>query len=485
MVTKHIPTNIPGLDEILQGGFLPNRTYLIVGSTGTGKTIFSLQWLISRQAREEKCLFITLAEDSAEIKRNLTGFHWDLSGVKILDMSPSGKAEDLKSGEYNVFEPSEVEQIPAWKTIVEMVEKYKPRNIVIDSATQLRYLSTNEYLFRKLILGLVNYLNRKQCTTLITFEPTELEKETSVALAVDGIMHLRRQVSEGRMIELRNLEVEKLRGSGYLSGYHPLRITSNGISIYPHRVKFTGTIQYERELLPLGIPQLDELLQGGLESGTITLLTGQAGVGKSTLGMQFLIRSIIGGKKAILFTFEESVEFIVTRSRALDMPVDALLKNGQLKIVKVNSADQYPDEFLNTIRIAVEQDGVDVVMIDSLRGYNIVMEPFGSLVAHVYNLTHYLSVKNITTILVNEIEHITGDLKLTELGVSFLVDNALLLRYAEIDGRILRVIGCFKKRLGSYQPDIRELEISPEGIRVGEKIAHLQGLLTGVPQRLP
>ncbi|MFQ6608947.1 MAG: ATPase domain-containing protein [Fidelibacterota bacterium] len=484
MSKTYVPTGIPGVDEILHGGFLSDRTYLIVGSTGTGKTIMSLQWLLSRQAQGEKCLFITLAEDPLEVKRNLAGFNWDLEGIKILDMTPSGEAKDLKAGEYNVFDPSEVEQIPAWKTIVETVEKSKPRNIVIDSVTQLRYLSTNEYQFRKMIIRLVKFLNNSKCTTLLIFEPTELDKETSVALAVDGIIRLNRQVSGGRVIELRSLEVEKLRGSGYYSGYHPLRFTSDGIVVYPHRVRFTGKAKPGTELLPFGIPQLDELLQGGLESGTISLISGQTGVGKSTLGMQFLIRSIMGGKQAILFTFEESVESIIKRSNDLNMPIGTLLEEQHLKIVKINSADLYPDELLFMIRTAVETEKFNVVMIDSLRGYNIAMEQFGSLMAHLYNLTSYLSLSNVSTVLVNEVEHITGELRLTELGVSFLVDNALLLRYAEIEGRIIRVIGCLKKRLGSYQPDLRELVITHEGIRIGEKLSGLQGLLTGVPERL-
>jgi len=482
--SNRIATNVPGLDTVLKGGLLPARTYLIVGSAGTGKTILSLQWLLSCESKGDTCLFISLAESADEVKRNLAGFNWDISGVEILDMAPSGRAEDLKAGEYNVFEPSEVEQIPAWRTIVEAVERIHPQCIVIDSVTQLRYLSTTEYFFRKLILGLVNFLNCQNCTTFMTYEPTELEKETSLALAVDGIIHLRRQISPGRVIELRSLEVEKMRGSDYLSGYHPLRITENGIGVFPHRVKFPEIRQEIPRLLPFGIPQLDELLNGGLEAGTISLLSGQTGVGKSTLGMQFLIRSITGGGKAVLFTFEESVESIIFRCTSLNMPVKELMEQGHLKVVKVNPADLYPDEFLNTVVTAVETDGFNIVMIDSLRGYNIAMEQFGSLLAHLYNLTNYLSSRRISTILINEVEHITGELRLTELGVSFLMDNALLLRYAEIEGRILRVIGCLKKRLGPYQPDLRILEISPEGIRVGEKLSGLQGLLTGVPERL-
>jgi circadian clock protein KaiC len=121
-------------------------------------------------------------------------------------------------------------------------------------------------------------------------------------------------------------------------------------------------------------------------------------------------------------------------------------------------------------------------MIDSLRGYQLEMEQFGTPLAHINNLVHYLERQGVTSFLLNEIEHITGSLMATELGISHLADNIILLRYAEYAGQVIKVIACLKKRLGDFQPDLREFKITAQGILVGEKLQNLRGVLTGVPE---
>ncbi|RMG55538.1 MAG: recombinase RecA [Acidobacteria bacterium] len=474
-------TGVAGLDEILNGGLIPCRTYLIVGATGTGKTILSLQWLLDGLQQGERGLYITLAESASDIRQNARSLGWNIDDIEIIDLAPGREMKDAIASEYSVFPPSEVERIPIWRAIYSAVEEKRPRRLAIDSATQLRHLSSDEYQFRKHMLGMVRFLNESQCTSLLTFEPTELERETSVALAVDGIIRLRRDISRGRVIGLRSVQVEKFRGSDFISGLHPLRITSRGLVVFPHRIESPGGTRPGSETLSSGIRQLDELLAGGLESATTTIISGPTGIGKSTLGMQFLTQAAASGKRTALYTFEESVESILARSRGLGMPVDTLQEAGALTIIGIDPMQLYPDEFLAVVRAGIEQQNHRVIMLDSLRGYQLAMEEFGTLVAHIQNLTHYCTQCGVTTLLINEVEHVTGDLIPTELGISYLADNIILLRYAESFGRIIRVVGCLKKRLSSYQPELRQFRITDEGIWVGDRLANLQGLLTGVP----
>ena len=480
MTEERLPSGIPGLDEVLHGGLLSRRSYLIVGSAGTGKTILALQYLREGSRRGEKVLYITLAEPAQEIERNMTSFGWRLNGIEMLDLTPADGPTTV-NGEYHVFAPSEVEHVPTWRSIYEAVAEKQPQRLVIDSVTQLRYLSTDEYQFRKHMLGLVAYLGRNACTSLLTFEPSELERETSVGLAVDGLIRLRTEVSAGRVIGLRSLHVEKLRGSDFVSGYHPMRITGDGIVVFPHRIEGANGSPMGAQMLSSSIPQLDELLGGGLESGTTTIVTGPSGVGKSTVCTQLLTVAAASGRRATMFTFEESVKSIVARSRGVGISIDACLEDGTLKIIRLNPMELYPDEFLAMVRAAVEQDGCEVLMVDSIRGYEMAMEQFGSAVAHTQNLVNYLHRRSVTLLLVNEVERITGDLSATELGISHVADNILLLRYAEDAGRVIKVIACLKKRLGNFQPELRELRLSADGIEVGEKLDHLYGILTGTP----
>lgn len=479
--TTRMPTGIPGCDELLHGGFVPSRTYLIAGAAGSGKTLFGLQWLIHGARAGQRCMYITLAEPGTEIERNVAGFGWSLDGIEIVDLSPAGNELFEPPSEYHVFPPSEVERVPAWKAIYEAVRERCPQRLVIDSATQLRFLATDAYQFRKNILSLVTFLNQAGITSLLAFDPSEMEKDASAALAVDGVIRMRSDISPSLAIGMRSIQIDKLRGSDFMSGLHPLRIDGKGIKVFPHRIERTGLAEPGGEIISSGIAELDELLGGGLESGTTTLLTGPTGTGKSTLGTQFSAH-YARTRRAIIFTFEEPPSFITARSRGIGTPIDDVLATGALKIVRVNPLELYPDEFLALVRHAVEIDGFRMVMIDSLRGYQLSMEEFGRAQAHIHNLVCYLSRNEVTTILINEVEHITStSLKATDLGVSHLADNIVLLRYAEYRGKITKIVSCLKKRTGNFEPELRQITADSSGIHISEKLQHLQGILTGVP----
>lgn len=479
---ERVPTGIPGLDEILHGGLIPESSYLLVGSAGTGKTILSMQWLREAARRGERALYITLAEPGGKIEANVRSFGWDLGGIDLIDLTPRFE-EGSPQTEYRVFPPSEVERTSLWQAIYDAVPKRGPARVVIDSVTQLLYLSADDYQFRKQLLALVTYLNRGGCTSMLVFEPTELERGTAVALAVDGILTLRREVSPSRVVGLRSVEVDKMRGSDFLSGRHPMRITSDAIRVFPHRIEKQGSLRPGAEMLPTGIAELDQLLGGGLESGTTTIVTGPTGVGKSTLGAQFLTSVVAAGKRAVLYTFEESSVAVIARCDGVGIPAGEAVRGGGLKIEMINPMELYPDEFLGMVRADVEEGGRDVVMLDSLRGYDLAMEEFGTMVAHVSNMATYLKARGVTSLLVNEVDTITGDLRATDLSLSYVSDNIILMRYAEYSGQIIRVIGCLKKRFGNFQSELRRLKITPSGLEVSEKLEHLRGILTGTPTR--
>ncbi len=478
---ERMPTGIPGLDEAVHGGLITQNSYLIVGGPGTGKTILSFQWLLEGVRRGESALYITLAEPGGKIERNVGSFGWRLEGIEMVDLTPGVATSASPEAEYQVFHPSEVERTPVWQGIYDAVEKHKPTRLVIDSITQLRYLSTDEYQFRKQLLALVAFLDACGCTSFLVLDPTEMERETSVALAVDGIIRLRRDVSPNRVIGLRSIEVQKLRGSDFMSGLHQMRIGAQGVTIFPHRIEKPSDVQPGEKQLATGIAHLDDLLGGGLETGTTTIVTGPAGAGKSTLGMKFLTRSVAAGDPAVMYAFEESVQSIVKRCEGVGMPVREMLEAGTLSIVRVNPMELYPDEFLGMVRGAVEREGRRIVMVDSLRGYELAMEEFGTMVANISNLVTYLNGRGVTTLLINEVGNITGDLKATEFAVSYVADNIILMRYAEYSGRVIKIIACLKKRLGAFQPELRELHINSGGLSVGEKLENLRGILTGVP----
>lgn len=475
-----ISTGVPGLDEILHGGLLPQRSYLVVGGAGTGKTLLSLQFLLAAGTSEDQAMYVTLAEPAADIRRNVEVLGWNLGKIDFIDLSP--REQPTGQGEYHVFAPSEVEQSRVWKGLVDAIEDRRPTRLVIDSVTQLDYLSTDEYQFRKQILALVAYLGRNGCTSYLLHEPSMLDREASVGLAVDGIIRIGRTISPGLAIGLRSVQVDKLRGSDFISGLHPLMIDGDGITVFPHRVESLGEHRLGERQIGSGIAALDELLGGGLESGTTALFSGPAGAGKTTLGMSFLCEAARSEGRSVAYTFEESLESIASRCENIGIPARPLLASGALRIERVNPLQLYPDQFLAMIRSAVEQQGCTTVMVDSLRGYELAMEEFGQAKAHIHNLVTYLNRKGVTTLLISEVEHITStELRATDLGVSHLADSIVLMRYAEHAGQVIKIINCLKKRNSDFQPELRQFNITSQGIRVSEKLQHLRGILTGVP----
>ena len=107
------------------------------------------------------------------------------------------------------------------------------------------------------------------------------------------------------------------------------------------------------------------------------------------------------------------------------------------------------------------------------------------LIVHVHALCKYLQSLGVTVLLINETEFITGEFRATEHSISYLADNIIFFRYLEIGGEMRKAIGVLKKRTGSPERTLREFEITRYGIKVGEPLTQLRGILTGIPYFVP
>lgn len=468
MSAEIIPTGIKGLDVVLKGGLLRGHTYLLVGVAGSGKTILSIQWLLEGVKNGEHSMFISMAEPADQLQANVSGFNWDLSGIRIVDLSPNGKPEVVE--EYHVLTPEEAEPGHTWQAIYDAIEQFDPQRLVIDSVTFMSYLSTDTFQFRKQLLAFVNYLKGKRCTAFLIYEPEEMSRDASLPLTVDGVIMLRKTLSSSKVLDIRSIEVQKLRGRDYWSGLHPLRITQEGIIVHPHLIEKMHTHSLSNAKISSGISRLDEMLHGGIELNTITLLTGPTGVGKSSLAMQFALSAAREGRKVVYYSFEETPEFMILRAAGLGQDIVPYIDKSLIQLRHINPLELYPDEFLNMIRSDATAN-TSVLVIDSIRGYRLAMEQFGDMDAHIQNMVNFLKTAGITAFVINELEYISSTaIRLTELGISFIIDNALLLRFAEYKGSIIRIVGCIKKRLGSFEPEVRELRMDKNGLQLSDKL---------------
>ncbi|MBS3766415.1 AAA family ATPase [Candidatus Bipolaricaulota bacterium] len=472
---QKVLTGIEGLDEILDGGLVPHRTYLIRGEAGTGKTILGLNYLIQGVEEDEESLFITFSETEEQIVENGRSMGLDPEGVRFLDLSP-GSEKFTEEESYDVFHPSEVDKEPITEKIKETVEELDPDRIFMDAITILRHLHSDQYQFRQQILSLSQFFADQGATVLFTSESSPRNPDADLQFMSDGIMELKRK--DGR----RELEVVKFRGSGFQGGDHALEITGEGLKVYPRLVpkgpKVGGATQ---ETLSSGIPEVDEMLHGGLEGGTVTLFTGPSGTGKTSLALQFAKEAAGRGVRTAVYNFDEDKDLLNRRSEAINIPIGKMIEGGNLLLEAVEPMELTIQQFAQRVRKEVEEKGAKIVVLDSVNGYNLSIKG-EKLQESLYNLSQYFRKKGITAILTNEVSKITGEFQASDMDITVVADNVVFFRYLELRGELRKAIGVLKKRVSDFERNLREFEITEHGIKVGAPMDDLRGILSGQPE---
>jgi len=473
-------TGLPGLDEVLHGGLIPERAYLVRGGPGTGKTTLGLHFLIAGVAAGEKALLITLESSEAQLRDDAASQGLDLQGIEFLDLSPT-RDFFAENRSYDIFSAADVERDPTTRLIVDTVARLRPTRVFVDAVTTLRYLAPDAFQFRKQARSFVRYLVENGATVLMSSEPTASLPDDDLRFMSDGIVQL--DVSPVHGVMRRSLFVTKFRGSDFEGGAHSIRLTGRGMEVYPRLVPVAHERTFEAETIPFGLSTLDRMVGGGLERGTITIISGPSGVGKTTLGMRFMQEASSRGERAVMYAFEEQLDTLLHRCRAVGMGVQEVMDGGTLSVVPVEPLRFSPGEFALRVRREVEEKGARVVMIDGIAGYRITLAG-DDLVSHLHALGRYLKNMGVTVLLVNEMETITGDFQATGVGLSYLCDNLIFLRYLEMDGEMRKAVGVLKKRVGDFEKTLREFEITGAGIRVGEPLDGVRGVLTGIPEQV-
>lgn len=472
---KRVTTGVDGLDRVLLGGLIENRSYVVAGRAGAGKTILGLAFLDAGVRADETALFVNLEEDLADLKANARAVGIDVDGIECFDLSPSAEAF-TEEGSYDVFTPDEVESEPFQSAVTEAVERHDPDRVVVDPVTQLHYLTPDDYQFRRRVLGLSRFLNQRDATVVFTAQESEGMPTEDLQFVSDGLIRLDPSGS------VRTLDVPKLRGSGTLDGNHSYRIDDEGVAVFPSIKPGERTTEPELETISSGVPGIDTLLNGGIERGTVTIISGPTGVGKTTLGTQFTKAAAERGERSVLYLFEEGLPTFSQRSDAVGMPVTEMAESGTLEVEEIEPLRYSPQEFASVVREQVEEHDAEIVMIDGIRGYQLTLQgEEETLTRRLHALGRYLDNAGVTTILIDETTGVTGDFRATNRNVSYLADNIVFLRHLEIDGELRKAIGVLKKRTSSYERTLREFEITEDGIRVGDPLRGMRGILSGTP----
>lgn len=474
-----ISTGIVGLDDVLCGGLESGRLFLVEGDPGAGKTTLALQFLLEGVRQGEPVLHLTMSETLGELEATFRSHGWSMEGIEIQELSISGDAAGPEE-QYTMFQPQELELGSLIQQIKEAADHIGARRLVVDSLAELRLVAQNPLWYRRQLLALKQYFAGRGCTALLLDEMAGGMKGFNVRTVAHGVLSLAQKAPEYGASR-RNLEVVKMRGRNYQSGYHNYTIVSGGLQLFPRMEATQHGQSFEKEDLASGITELDALLGGGLRRGTSTILAGAAGTGKSALASIYGLAAARRGELATFFHFDETRENWIARSQGMGIDVLPCLESGEITSQQVDPAELSPGEFSAALRKAVEEDGARLVVIDSLNGYLQAMPEERFLVLHLHEILSYLGRMGVCTLLTLAQHGLVGAKTEAPVDVSYLADTIVLLRYFEAFGEVRQAISVVKKRIGPHERAIREMRITPAGIRIGEPLHQFQGVLQGNP----
>lgn len=477
--SSFLSTGIPGLDQVLGGGFTRDRLYLVEGEPGSGKTTVALQFLMEGVRHGESVLYITLSETEVELRAVAASHGWTMDGIHIHEVIPTESVLD-PAQQYTMFHPSEVELDTTTKAILAVVEQVKPRRVVFDSLSELQLLAGNPLRYRRQVLAYKQFFASRNCTVMLLDDCVASQAKNSQVRSIAHAVIFLDQVVREYGTQRRRLNVVKYRGVEFRGGVHDYSIKYGGLRVYPRLVALDTRATHAQKMISSGVPELDALLGGGIEEGTSTLIVGPPGTGKSSLSVQILMTAVNDGKRAAMFIFEESVNTLRMRSEGLGLKIKEAIDSGAVIMQQIDPAEMSPGEFTGAVCKAAD-DGAKVIVIDSLNGYLNAMPDERFLTTHLHELLTYLGQRGVRTILVGVQRGVIGSHMDSVVDASYLSDNIILLRYFEARGEVRQAISVFKKRGSSHERTIREFVLGPQGIRIGEPLRHFHGILTGVP----
>ncbi|TFW18752.1 circadian clock protein KaiC [Massilia arenosa] len=461
MAPQRILTGIPELDAVLRGGLLEGRIHLLEGRPGTGKTTIGMRFLVASAAEHRRCLYVTLSETVEELRATADSHGWPLDGIEMFAPDLLGAGD---YGEQTILLPSNAELSRLIDAIAGEVERVGAERVVIDSMAEIRLLAHDSSHYRRQIIALRDRLTAAGATVLLLDDLTAVNHEFELQSAVHGAITLeQRDRSYGSA--RRVLKVVKLRGADYQSGWHDFAILRSEVLVFPSLIAEEHHRPYEVTELTSGVAGLDELMGGGLLSGTSTMIIGPAGSGKTTVALQYALAAVERGGKAAYFALDEAE--MTLRSRMIERfgVEHGTSEPHGLLVARINPSRISAGAFVWRVRRRVEDDQVGLVIIDSINSYLDLIKEERTLLLQMNELFSYLANMGVTVIIIGA-HSAALDTTREPDALSIITDNVISLRFQERDGVIEKAICVLKKRHGQHARDIRHFVLTDAGFEV-------------------
>jgi circadian clock protein KaiC len=481
---RKLPTGIETFDMIAEGGLPRNRTTLVSGTAGSGKTVFAMQFLAAgiRDAGENG-VFVTFEESPSDIRQNMRSFGWDLATweeegrLAMVDASPEPGEEVIESGDFD---------LGALLARVEgAIRRVGAKRVSVDSLGAIFSQFSDQSIVRRELFRIASALKKMGVTAVLTAE--RIEDYGAIArfgveeFIADNVMVLRNVLDDEK--RRRTVEILKFRGTNHQKGEFPFTILPEvGMVVIP--LSAMQLRQRSSEIrITSGNPELDRMCGGGFFRDSVILVSGATGTGKTLTVTQFLQGGVEQGERCLLLAFEESREQLFRNASGWGYDFEAMERDGKLKLVC-----DYPEvlgleDWLITIKTLVEEFRPNRVALDSLSA----LERGGTIKGFrefVIGLTSFIKHQEIAGLFTATTSTLMGGQSITEAHISTLTDSIILLRYVETFGEMKRGITVLKMRGSMHDRDIREFTIDREGMHVGRPFRHVTGVLAGAPVHL-
>ena len=472
-VTKML-TGIKGFDEITDGGLPRERTTLVMGGPGCGKTVFALQSLVNgAHGTKEAGIFVAFEESTRQIVANAATFGWDLPALtekKLFFLDARLDPEVVKAGEFDLIGMLNVLQSKA--------KELHAKRIVFDGIDVLLSLLDDPVAERREIYRIRDWLAEMGLTGIITQKATGHDADhrySFLQFMVDCVVVLRHQVVDGSAF--RNLRVMKYRGSGFAGDEFPITLTTEGLQLTN---RGPTELQYEvtDERISSGLLRLDNMLHGGFHRGSNILISGAPGTAKSTLSGLFAAAACERGERTLYVSFDEGASQIVRNLRSVGIQLAPHLKSGLLKMYSTRTRGPNVEDQFGALRAKVREHSPRCLIIDPISALSSKLSHIASADS-AQQFLDFLKGEGITVVNTSLMDGLDTD-EATATGISTIADTWIHVSYIVQDGERNRALTIVKSRGTGHSNQVRELTLANDGVTLTDVFVAQGKVLMGV-----
>ncbi|MBN1516322.1 hypothetical protein JXA32_07115 [Candidatus Sumerlaeota bacterium] len=484
---EKMPTGIAGLDHLLEGGIVRGNSMLIEGSPGSGKSTLACRIVHEGIVQyNEPGLIITFEEFPRQVYEEALGYGVDLkahedAGMLRVVWTPPQRILEGFTGKNDLVD--------------QLIEQLGVKRLVIDSITHFKRVANDEVKLREALAQILNVLKIKNVNTFMVKELDSMDID-SIAFEeylVDASLRLYNLPSASGGENVRYIQIRKTRGQGHVSGQHPFRLGDRNFEVYPHLrasdvSRILADAQNEGDSHPapqqvsLGVPGLDEMLGGGPMRGTMCLVDGVPGTGKSVIAMQFIEAGLRQGEACLFITLKETVSQIVRRAETLGMDWQKALDDGKLQIILRHPVGLITEEMFTGLVHELRERPPARIVFDSIDYFQHAVKDGGRVRDYLLILAQIFETLDATSMMLNTWRHMLGESGGAETNYSDMAGTVVQLTMAESDGELRRFVLVRKHLDGDHAKALREFVIDERGFQVRQKATGLSGILSGQTQ---